>query len=124
MGDSQVLIAVIAILSTVIGVVVTCISLMVWLVKRSDTRQDSTINRNSTALEKNNVAYTALSQSISQSASASRSLEESIRKRDEQDREFQEHVLKGFKTQSNILKQISEKSDLILNALPHHEENK
>lgn len=124
MGDSQVLIAFLTILGTVIGIVVTVVTVMVWLVKRSDKRQDSTIDRNTEALDKNNNAYLTLAQSINDSAAASRSLEESIRKRDEQDREFQEHVLAGFKNQSRILKGLSTKTDRVLEVLVPVEDKK
>lgn len=124
MGDSQVLIAFLTILGTVVGIVVTVVTVMVWLVKRSDKRQDSTIDRNTEALDKNNDAYLALAQSINDSAAASRSLEESIRKRDEQDRKFQEHVLSGFKKQGRLLQGLSDKSDRMLHVLDPSEDNK
>lgn len=123
MGDSQVLIAFLAVLGTVIGIVVSVVTLMTWLVKRSDKRQDSTIDRNTEALDKNNDAYLALAKSINDSAAASRSLEESIRIRDKQDREFQEHVLSGFEEQSRLLKGLSEKSDRMLGVLVPSEES-
>ncbi|NQD39955.1 hypothetical protein [Glutamicibacter halophytocola] len=118
MIDSTALVAIIAVLGTVVGIAGTCVGLMVWLIKRSDKRQDSTIQRNSTAIEKNNAAYQALAESLNNSTAASRSLEESIRKRDQQDREFQSHVLEGFETQSKLLEKISAKSDRILKAIP------
>lgn len=111
MSDSAVLLAVIGVLASVVVIVGTVIGVMVWIVKRMDKRQDTTIAKNTQAIEKSNDAFLTLAQSINNSSAASRSLEESIKKRDEQDREFQKHVIESFTSQSKLLQSIVEKAD-------------
>jgi hypothetical protein len=111
MSDSTVLIAVLSVLGSVIAIVASVVGVMIWIVKRMDKRQDTTIDKNTNAIEKSNDAFLTLAQSINNSSAASRSLEESIKKRDEQDREFQKHVIESFTSQSKLLRSIVEKAD-------------
>lgn len=102
---------IIALISTIGGFVATAITLMVWLVKNSEKRQDNILATNQRLIQQNAEVSAELSRSIASSADASRSLEESIRRSDEREHEFQREVIQSFKSQSKVLQTIVEKAD-------------
>lgn len=85
--------------TAVVAVLATAVGFLGWIIKKQFNQNNTTVREATKANQQNTQAYIRLSHVIEK-------LEESISKRDENDRQFQEHVIA-------VLTKLSEKQDVI-----------